>query len=206
MEIITDIEQNSEAWLRVRTGIPTASQFSTILAKGRDGGASVGRRTYMLKLAGEIITGEPMESFSSDHTERGHAMEAEARDLYSFHTGAQLYRVAFIKNGRTGCSPDSLIGEDGGVEIKTKLPHLLAEVILKDEVPPEHKAQIQGTLWITKRAWWDIAIYWPKMPLFVRRVYRDEPYIQRLATEVDRFNDELDDVVEQIMCRGKERA
>jgi hypothetical protein len=202
VEIITDIEQNSDAWLRARAGIPTASQFSTVLAKGE----GKTRRTYMLKLAGEIITGEPMESFSNVHTERGHEFEPEARDLYAFTTGAELDRVAFIKEGRTGCSPDSLIGIDGGAEIKTKLPHLLAEVLLKDEFPPEHKAQVQGTLWISKRQWWDIVIYWPRMPLFVKRVYRDEPYIQKLATEVDRFNAELDDIVSQIGRLGEARA
>jgi hypothetical protein len=198
VEIITDIEQNSEAWLRARAGIPTASQFSTVLAKGE----GKTRRTYMLKLAGEIITGEPMENYTNEHTERGHAMEAEARDLYAFQTGAELERVAFIKNGRAGCSPDSLIGADGGAEIKTKLPHLLIDLILKDEFPPEHKAQVQGTLWISRRQWWDIAIYWPGMPLFVKKVYRDEIFIQRLETEVDRFNSELDEVVAQIRRRG----
>ena len=63
-------------------------------------------------------------------------------------------------------------------------------------------AQVQGTLWITKREWWDLPVYWPGMPLFTKRAYRDEPYIQRLATEVDRFNAELDDVVAQIRSRG----
>lgn len=198
MQIIT-CAQNSEEWLRARAGIPTASQFSTVLAKGE----GKTRRTYMLKLAGEIITGEPMEGFSNEHTERGHAMEDEARDLYAFQTGAQLDRVGFIKDGRKGASPDSLIGTDGGAEIKTKLPHLLIEILLKGEVPPEHKAQIQGTLWVAKRQWWDIAIYWPKMPLFVKRMERDEAYIQKLATEVDRFNAELDDVVAQIGARGE---
>lgn len=199
MQIFTDIEQNTPEWLQARAGIPTASQFATVLAKGE----GKTRRTYMLKLAGEIITGEPMESFSNAHTERGHEFEPEARDLYAFQTGAALERVAFIRNGRTGCSPDSLIGEDGGAEIKTKLPHLLAEVLLKGEVPPEHKAQVQGTLWVSKRQWWDVVIYWPRMPLFVKRVYRDEPYIQKLATEVDKFNAELDDVVAQIRRAGE---
>jgi hypothetical protein len=198
MQIIT-CAQNSDEWLRARAGIPTASQFSTVLAKGE----GKTRRIYMLKLAGEIITGEPMESFSNDHTERGHAMEDEARDLYAFQTGAQLDRVGFIKDGRKGASPDSLIGDDGGAEIKTKLPHLLIEVLLKGEVPPEHKAQIQGTLWVAKRQWWDIAIYWPKMPLFVKRMEREESYIQKLATEIDRFNGELDEVVAQIRARGE---
>lgn len=204
MQIFTDIEQNSPEWLRARAGIPTASQFATVLAKGKDGGSSLTRRTYMHQIAGEVITGEPDQSWEGNkHTERGHAMEAEARDLYAFQTGAQLHRVAFIRNGRAGCSPDSLIGDDGGAEIKTKLPHLLIDVILKDEFPPAHKAQVQGTLWLSKRQWWDIAIYWPGMPLFVKRVQRDEAYIQRLATEVDRFNAELDEVVAQIRRRGE---
>lgn len=152
----------------------------------------------MLKLAGEILTGEPMESFSNEHTERGHAMEAEARDLYAFQTGAELERVGFIRNGRAGCSPDSLIGEHGGLEVKTKLPHLLIDVILKDEFPSEHKAQVQGTLWLTGRQWWDIAIYWPGIPLFVKRAHRDEGYIANLAGAVKTFTEELDNVVSTI--------
>lgn len=201
MEII-NCEQNSPEWFEARRGIPTASQFATVMAKGRDGGKSLTRRTYMMQLAGEIITGKPMEGFSNKHTERGHEFEPEARDLYAFQTGAQLDRVGFIKSGRTGASPDSLIGTDGGAEIKTKLPHLLGELILKDEFPAEHKTQVQGTLWISKRQWWDIAVYWPGMPLFVKRIERDEAFIQKIATEVDRFNAELDEVVDQIRRRG----
>ena len=197
MEIV-NCEQNSPEWFAARMGIPTASQFATVMAKGE----GKTRRTYMMKLAGEIITGEPMDSFSNEHTERGHKFEPEARDLYAFQTGAQLERVGFIKNRKAGASPDSLIGTDGGAEIKTKLQHMLAELILKDEFPPEHKAQVQGTLWISKRQWWDIAVYWPGMPLFVKRVQRDEIYIQKIATEVDKFNAELADVVEQIRRRG----
>jgi hypothetical protein len=197
LEII-DCEQNSEEWLRARMGIPTASAFSDVLAKGE----GKVRRTYMLKLAGEIITGEPMESFTNGHTERGHAMEDEARDLYTFQTGANLHRVGFVKNMGVGCSPDSLIGEDGGLEIKTKLPHLLIDVILKDKCPPEHVAQIQGTLWVTGRSYWDIVIYWPGIPLFVKRVFRDDAYIKTLADEVERFKTELAGVVAQIEQMG----
>lgn len=197
---IFDVEQNSPEWLRARMGIPTASCFSQILAKGE----GKTRRSYMLKIAGEILTGEPDQSFAgNEHTERGHAMEPEARDLYQFQTGAELRRVGFIRNGRVGCSPDSLIGDNGGLEVKTKLPHLLIDVILKDEFPSEHRAQVQGTLWITKREWWDIAVYYRGVPLFIKRAYRDEAYIQSLATEVDRFNAELDEVVRKVRARGE---
>jgi hypothetical protein len=196
---IIDCEQNSEAWMRARCGLPTASAFSDILAKGE--GRT--RRAYMMKLAGEIITGEPAESFASAHTERGHALEAEARDLYTFSTGHEPQIVGFITDGKKGCSPDSLIGDDGGLEIKTALPHILAEILLKNEVPTQHKAQIQGSMWVTGRAWWDVCIYWPKMPVFIRRVPREEGYIQTLATEVDRFRTELDQVVAEIRRRGE---
>ena len=201
MQII-DCDQNSEEWFEARRGIATASAFATVLAKGE----GKTRRTYMLKLAGEIITGKPAEHFSNEHTERGHEQEPEARDLYAFETGAQLDRVGFIRNGRVGCSPDALIGDDGGAEIKTRLAHLQAELLLKGDVPTTHTAQLQGNLWVSRRKWWDFVSYCPGMPLFVKRVFRDEAYIQRLATEIDRFNAELDDAVAQIIARGARAA
>ncbi|ACF01538.1 Exonuclease, phage-type [Rhodopseudomonas palustris TIE-1] len=203
---IFDVEQNSPEWLRARMGIPTASEFEAIITPGKTKAEQKTRRTYMLKLAGELLTNEPMGSANTKDMQRGHALEDEARDLYQFLTGAETRRVGFIRNGRAGCSPDSLIGEDGGLEIKTKAPHLLLDVIMKDEFPEEHKAQVQGALWLTNREWWDIAVYWRNLPLFIKRAYRDEPYIQRLATEVDRFNAELDAIVAEIRLRGEALA
>src|SRR4051812_29930625 len=121
-----DCEQCSPEWYAARLGIPTASEFHTVLAKGKDGGAgtSVTRKTYMLKLAGEILTGEASQSYSNDHLERGKAMEDEARSLYAFLHDADVDRVGFLKSGRKGWSPDSLIGNVGGIEVKTALPHI----------------------------------------------------------------------------------
>ena len=195
---IIDCEQGSPEWFSARAGIPTASEFHTVMAKGKGGGESLTRKTYLLKLAGEIITGEPMESFTSAHMERGKAMEDEARDLYSFMTDSDPLRVGFVTNGRAGASPDSLIGDRGGLEIKTKLPHLLIDLLLKGEMPPEHKAQVQGCMWIAEREWWDFAAYWPKLPLFTKRIIRDDTYIRTIADAVDQFNDELDATVARL--------
>lgn len=198
---IFDCDQNSPEWYQCRLGIPTASKFSTLLATGRGGGESKTRREYLYKLAGEILTGEPMYSYSNDHMERGKEMEGEARDMYVFLTDLEPTRVGFIRNGRKGCSPDSLIGNDGMLEIKTKLAHLQCEVLLCDEFPTEHKAQCQGQLWVAEREWVDFCSYWPKLPLFAKRVYRDDAYIKKLSDEVDRFNSELADLVEKIRAR-----
>jgi hypothetical protein len=203
MEIVR-CDQGTEEWLRARAGIPTASEFSTVMAKGKGGADSKTRRTYMLKLAGEVLTGEPMESYSNHHMERGKEMEAEARDLYSFLADVDPEQVGFIRSGQKGCSPDALVGDAGMVEIKTKLPHLQIDALLCGEVPSEHKAQCQGALWVAEREWIDFVSYWPRLPLFVKRVRRDQEYIKTLSAAVDQFNAELAAVVESIRSYGIE--
>lgn len=192
--IIHDCIQGEEPWFRARMGIPTCSEFATVMAKGE----GKTRKTYMLKLAGEIVTGEPMESYSNANMERGKVMEAEARDLYSMLTDADLTRIGFVTNGPKGCSPDSFIGNDGMLEIKTSFPHILIPLLLNNEFPPEYRAQCQGGLWVCEREWIDIGVYWPKMPLFKVRAHRDNGYIANLAGEVDRFNDELAETVSRV--------
>jgi len=185
---VFDCPQGSPEWFKARLGIPTASEFAAVKAKGE----GKTRRTYMMKLIGEILTGECMEGFSNSHMERGKDMEPDARNLYSFRMDVEPVQIGFVRNGRKGASPDSLIGADGMCEIKTKLPHLQAEVLLADKLPPEHLPQCQGNLWVAEREWIDFVSYWPRMPLFVKRVYRDESYISMLAKEVDSFLMEMD--------------
>lgn len=206
MMTIIDCEQGTGDWFRARAGMATASEFATVMAKGKDGGDSKTRRTYMLKLAGEILTGEPMEQFTNIHMERGKIMEDEARNLYCFQTDYDLQRVGFIVNGPKGCSPDSLIADKGMVEIKTQLPHLLIDTLLKGDFPPEHKAQCQGGLWVAEREWIDIAVYWPRLPLFVKRAYRDDAYIAQLSKAIDLFNEELAQTVERVRALSNVKA
>jgi hypothetical protein len=195
---IFDFEQGSDQWKAARLGLPTASRFGDILAKGE----GKMRRKYLYELAGEIMTGEPAESFSNAHMERGKVMEDEARDFYAFTTDADLRRVGFIRNGGVGCSPDSLIGEAGALEVKTKLAHLMVDAWVKDDFPPEHKAQCQGVLWVAEREWIDIVCYWPKMPTFIKRAHRDEKYIATLEKEVAQFTRELAALVDYLRYKG----
>lgn len=206
MIVYDEIEQGTPEWFKVRAGLPTASMFATVMASGRGGGDSKTRQTYLYKLAGEILTGEPMENYSNSHMERGHALEDEARRLYAFANDVETTRVGFIRNGDKGCSPDSLIGDNAMLEIKTKLPHLLIDVLIKDDFPAEHKAQSQGNLWVANREIIDIAVYYPKMPLFVKRAYRDEIYIAKLSKAVDEFNTELAEIVERVRRYGSVAA
>lgn len=195
MQIYRDIEQGTPEWFAVRAGIPTASMYSAVMAKGKGGESSKTRRTYMLKLAGERLTGEPMDNYSNSHMERGHEHEPIARQAYTFLMGVEPEQVGFIRSGDTGASPDSLVGSDGLLEIKSKLAHLHLEVLLSDKVPTEHIAQVQGQLWVAEREWCDFVSYCPRLELFRKRVYRDEKKIAEIAKAVDQFNAELHAIV-----------
>lgn len=204
MQVYRDIIQGSPEWLAARAGIPTASMYSAVLANGKGGAPSKTRATYMLKLAGERLTGEPKDSFSNAHMERGHIHEPLAREAYGFLRDVEPEQVGFIRSGDTGASPDFLVGTDGMLEIKSKLAHLHLEVLLADRVPPEHAAQVQGQLWVAEREWSDFVSYWPKLELFVKRVYRDEGEIKRIAAGVDKFNTELNELVARFQTAAVE--
>lgn len=205
---IFDCEQGTDQWRSLRCGIVTASVFSTVMANGRDGGASITRTKLLHKLAGEILTGEPAEEYRNAAMDRGNAMEAEAREVYAQLRGDDLRQVGFVKNftglKHCGCSPDSLVSFDGGLEIKTAKPDVLIPLLLKgaQSWPQEHKAQVQGNMWICEREFWDLFIYWPKLPPFLVRLYRDEKYIKEMGDAVERFNFDLKTLVEQLKRMG----
>lgn len=203
---IIDCQQGTPEWHAARAGIPTASEFSTVLAaKGKEAdGKSKTRRAYIRKLAGERITGEPAESYSNAYMERGHTVEPQAREDYAFIHDVEPQIVGFVTtdDGMAGCSPDSLIGEAGALEIKSAAPHILLDHMLKGDFPAEHKPQTQGVLWVAERDWIDLIAYWPKMKPFIVRAGRDEAYIADLAKAVAIFNEEVAAVVEQYQRYG----
>lgn len=204
MEIF-DFEQGTDEWFKVRCGIITASNFSKVMAEGD--GKTRGR--YMRDLAGEIMTGEPAETFESAAMRRGRAMENEARERYIGKTFDPVQRVGFVKNSGlmkyavAGASPDALVGEKRGLEIKTMMPALLIEQFDRGAtLPPQHRAQVQGSMWVCEREEWDFMIYYRGMPEYEVRVYRDDAYIKQISNAVEVFSYELKHLVEKLRKIG----
>ncbi len=203
---VIDCEQNSPAWFEARMGTPTASRFADIMSKGRGGNPSKVRQKYLMELASEIVTGEPMANFSTRHTQRGHDLEPEALRAYAFITHTEPVRVGFIKGPVAGCSPDSLIGDTGALEIKTKLPDLMVECLIApdSEFPKEHYWQCMGILAVTAREWIDLAVYWPGFPLVIKRLERDEGKIKELCDALTTFRTDLDMIVSKVRAYGQQ--
>lgn len=198
IQLFNDIEQGSPEWFAARSGIPTASMFSAVMAKGRSGADSKTRKTYMLNLLGERLTGELQPSITTPDMERGKVMEAEARTLYEFQSDNEVKEIGFIRNGEKGSSPDGVIDSNGCIEIKTKKPALQLAVLLKGEMPPEHKPQVQGHLLVGEYEWCDFISYWPKLKPMIKRIYRDEEYIKTLSEQIDIFNEEMAQLEQKI--------
>lgn len=201
-----DVEQGSDEWRRLHIGVPSASEFDKVMASGVGGGESKGRASMLRRMAGEILTGEPAESYENAAMRRGKEMEAEACEHYAFTRGVELERVGFVTRELpgarlVGCSPDRLVGKEGVLETKTMRPDLLIELALKGAggFPAEHRAQCQGILWVADREWVDLKIFYrrfPASPTF--RVVRDEEYIKRLSDAVEVFHWDLARLVERI--------
>lgn len=207
MEVF-DCQQGTPEWFACRKGIPTASNFGTVMAKGRGGAASKTRTDYMERLAREVITGRPQgSSFANEHTERGHAHEDRARDVYCFTTAVEVRRVGFIRNCGIGCSPDSLVGEDGGLEIKCPTEEIQQQRLAAGAVlPPEYRAQVQGCIYVCDREWWDFESYYDGIMPLIIRVSRDDKYILKLAEELARFNEELARLIDNMRAEGAAEA
>lgn len=207
--VVYDFEQGSPEWFECRMGIPTASVFSTVMAQGRDGAASITRTKLLHKLAGEVITGElSTDDYRSAQMDRGNVMEPVALESYARRRKIEVRRVGFVRNFSglrlCGASPDGLVGFDGGVEVKTAAPHVLIPMLSKPALPAEHRAQVQGSIWVCERDWWDVTIFaHARLPAVDVRVHRDDAYIKELSDQVERFNFELKGLVDRLRKMGE---
>lgn len=200
MKILSDLVQGTTEWHAARCGRATASEFSSVLAKGQ----GKTRASYLRRIVAERLTGKVAESYTNKHMERGQEQEPMARMAYEAAFDVQVRQVGFIQHAELmlGCSPDGLIGEDGGAEIKSALPHVHVETMLSGSYPSEHRAQVQGNLWLSERRWWDFISYCPDMPrplrLYRFRVDRDEAYIKVLENECVSFLADVDRALVQL--------
>lgn len=201
---VFNCEQGSESWFASRCGVVTASTFSDVMAKGRGGAPSETRRKLLYATAAEIVTGRPTEGFQGNrYTERGKEWEDEVRSLYSAGTDEEVQEVGFIRRGRIGCSPDSVLGADvmqsrAGLEIKTHAPHILIPMLERGGLPAEHKPQVQGCLLVTGWEYIDFIAYWRGLPPLEVRVYRDAEYLSSLSYHLNEFHHEVDAIVARL--------
>ena len=171
MIILTD-EQGSPEWLASRLGRPSASMFSNLITTS--GKPSSSAKKYIAEMVAERLTGRSKPFYTNDHMERGNFLETEAREAYEFITDLEVVETGFILHDSEefGCSPDGLVANDGGLEIKCPSDGVHAGYLIDGKVPTKYYQQVQGCMWVTGRDWWDFMSYHPEMPHLLVRMER----------------------------------
>jgi len=201
--IRVECAQGSPEWFAARRGIPTASCFDKIVTG--TGQASKQADAYYWKLLAEWLSGDVEDQYQSGWMVRGFMLQPDAVSFYELHRDVTIEQVGFCyldERQLFGASPDGLVGDDGGVEIKCPSGGVHLRCLMSGEIPTEYVPQVQGNLWITGRSWWDFVTYHPEMPSEVIRVARDEEYITALAKGIGAFVQKLVDGRATLEDRG----
>lgn len=181
------IEQRSEAWHEARLGLFTGTRFAKIMSSK----TTTGYKDCITDVAGEIISSSKDETYSNAIMERGIELEPEAIKEYEsiFNVEIEDVGICFTDDDNefaewVGVSPDGLIGDEGGLEIKCPLLKTHINYIKANKLPNEYKWQVQGALLVTGRKWWDFMSYYPNVKSFIVRVYPNKEMHDQLRTEL----------------------
>lgn len=159
----------------------------------------------MWTVATERLYQTPTESVTAKSLEWGKELEPFAIQAYEVETGNVIIQTGFVMHKTIeycGGSPDGLIGDIGGVEVKCPKDRRIHMQTWRYGMPEDHIPQVQGNIWINGLEWLDFISYDPRAPdkfrLYVQRIHRDEKYILALASHVVDFLADVKSLVEQI--------
>jgi len=177
--IFHDVQQNTLEWMELRTGKLGGSSIGKVMANF---GKSFGPPAHDLavQIAIEQLTGKKIESqYTNSHMERGHIQEPIARALYEENNFVTVSNGGFFDSGDLlGVSPDGLVDDDGGIEIKSVIESVHFANIKRRGFDPAYKWQIYAELLVSGREWWDFVSFCETFPpgkkLYQFRIFRNE--------------------------------
>ena len=197
LKLYRDLIQGTDEWHAARCGMVTASVAGKLLTSTLKVADNESSRGVVLTLTAERLTGHVEPGYMGDDMWRGHEAEPRARDAYAEHHAPVAEVGLMVRDDwgfQIGYSPDGLVGDDGLIEIKSKLPKLHLATILEDRVPGEYMAQIQCALLVSGRDWCDYVSYCGGMPLWRKRVTPDPMWHASIVAAVEAFESAADDI------------
>jgi putative phage-type endonuclease len=175
---IFEFEQGTDEWLEVRRGVITGSNFSKVFTSA--GKASSSCSSLVNQLISENLTKKPTETFKSDAMQRGNDLEPVARAKFELITGLDVRQIGFAKHDEynLGCSPDGVIGEQCGLEIKCPMAATHCAYLRAGKLPSAYVQQVQGCMYILDLESYYFMSYHPDMPELIIEVKRDNELLE----------------------------
>jgi len=183
------MEQRTEEWFAARRGRITASAVGAIL-----GNSPFANRDDVMRRMVREWHGAESEFTGNVATEYGTFHEAGALVEYQMETGNEVEQVGFLtRSVWAGCSPDGLVGLVGGLEIKCpfgKRRWKEGDAFKTLAEQPHYYDQVQFSMWVTTRAWWDF-FQWAPGHTDLEKIMPDSAWrsknIQKLVTFYDEY-------------------
>lgn len=184
-----NVEQKSVEWFELRKKYPLTASYAQAI-----GNQGKGLESLCWEKMAELYSSGEKEEFSTVHTERGNELEPQARALYELKTGNTVEEVGFITDESIspvgGASPDGMVGEDGGIEIKCFNDTKFFKMIIENKrtgtfkIETQYEWQMQQQMLFGQRKWVDFVAYNPnfKQSLLIQRVYPDLVKQQKIIT------------------------
>ncbi len=203
----TIIEQGTSLWLQERLGKFTASECYKLMTDGRGNkDFSDAAMKYILEKVSEELTGT-VDTITSEAIVWGTEQEHRAREWYEVTKEVKVKQVGFLPYlDYAGCSPDGLVGEDGGLEIKCPFntSNHIANVVYSKDFKTKHKSyywQCQMGMLVTDRPWWDFVSFDPRINsdkgLFINRIVRNPYDIDELKERLRIANEAKQIILQQ---------
>ena len=206
--IIRGIEQGSPEWMSLRIGRIGGSRIADLLTEGRSGGESLTRRKYKNELIRESLTGKKLETYKTPAMQRGIDLEPMARAWYEVKYNTFVDQVAIVLHPTiegAQCSPDGLVEATNSlIEIKIPNPeNHLDNILTGGKQLEQYYDQVQWQLaCMPEKEFCDLVSYDPEMPDhlqgFVKRIYRDDEYINNMQNAVIAFLSEIETIVNNL--------
>lgn len=194
MIVHNEYSQNSLEWLLARAGIPTASEFDNLVTPKFEIRKGQMPKTYLNLKVAETWQGGPVAGHMMLDMENGKILEDEAKPWYALEYGKEIQSVGFITtdDGKCGCSPDGLLDDECGIEIKCPLPQTHVGYVLGGQLPEQYAAQVHGSMYVTGMKRWKFLSYRRHFPPLLITVERDDKIQAVIAEAVEMFLENFD--------------
>ena len=185
------MEQRSEKWHQARRCKATGSNFNILMAKR---GLGKTAETYAQSLIADEIQDTFEEQFTSKAMQNGIDLEPTAIQRYELETLNTITGVGFLTKGDfIGCSPDGLVANIGGIEVKCPSRDKHISNLLSENCPAEYYDQIQGLIYIANLEWVDFVSYNPhfkeQFQIKIIRVEPDQEWVELFEQRIEEFQE-----------------
>lgn len=193
---VENFEQLSPEWFERRRGCITASSCEKLF------GTKAARQKYICELAAQRLTQEATDNFRGTYwTDRGLALEEEARAAVEFHLDCEIQKVGLISSEWSRwvvCSPDGLIGEDTILQIKCPAPQTHVMYGWMPGLAEDYYYQLYAECAITGRRKAVIVSYCPGIkPIFDNVLFEFDKMDSFRTATIEALND-IDDIVKKL--------